>query len=45
MTVLTPPPDKVTGRASVGLPPGMTADEAERLVREADQAQARKENG
>lgn len=35
--------DKVTGKASVTLPPGMTQQEADRLVREADAAQARKE--
>lgn len=29
-------PDKISGTAAVTLPPGMTQEEADRLVREAD---------
>jgi hypothetical protein len=36
-------PDRMTGFATVTLPPGMTQEEADRLVREADEAQALKE--
>ena len=31
-------PDKIEGEASVTLPEGMTQEEADRLVREADEA-------
>jgi len=31
------PDDKISGQAAVTLPPGMTQEEADRLVREADE--------
>jgi len=38
MTDMTDPPSKIEGEASVTLPEGMTQEEADRLVREADEA-------
>lgn len=37
MTNLHEQPDRIQGTASVTLPPGMTQEEADRLVREADE--------
>lgn len=37
MTKLNEVPDRISGVATVTLPPGMTQEEADRLVREADE--------
>jgi len=40
----TEPRDRVKGNGGVQLPPGMTQEEADRLVREADEKANQKEN-
>lgn len=36
-TIVIEPDDEISGTASVALPPGMTQEEADRLLREADE--------
>lgn len=42
-TIVIGPDDKISGSAGVTLPPGMTQEEADRLVREADERSKEKQ--
>ena len=44
MTDIQGPEDKISGEGSVTLPEGMTQEEADRLVREADEARQKAES-